>query len=86
MASLIYAGFSALGFILTYGIMWLLVPAIFGIFFGVLDDIHIPSEFWRDAYQKNQQLALYLTPLAATLGVFMFIIKVIMMVSARGAD
>ena len=86
MASLIYAGFSALAFILSYGIMWLLVPAIFGIFFGVLDDINIESEFWKEAYDKNQQLALYLTPLAATLGVFMFIIKVIMMVSARGSD
>ena len=86
MASLVFAGFSAIAFILSYGIMWLMVPAIFGIFFGVLDDINIPSVFWQEAYEKNQQLALYLTPLAATLGVFMFIIKVFMMVSARGSD
>ena len=86
MASLIYAGFSVLGFMITYGVIWLLVPAIFGVFFSSLDLVHIESEHWREAYMKNQELALFLTPLAATLGIFMVIIKTFMMVSARGSD
>lgn len=86
MSSLIFLGFSSLAFLISFGVVYLLMPIVFGVFFGVLNDIIIPDEEWREAYIKNQELAVFLTYLAPTMGIFMFILKVGMAASARGRD
>lgn len=86
MSSLIFLGFSTITFILSYGIMWLLVPMILGSFFSVVNDLPIKDENWRNVYAENEELVRFLIPLSAAIGVFILVLKVLMVSASTGRD
>ena len=86
MSSLIFLGFSTITFILSYGIMWLLVPMILGSFFSVVNDLPIKDDNWKAVYQENEELVRFLIPLSAAIGVFILVLKVLMVSASTGRD
>ena len=73
-------------FLISYGIMFLLTPMILGQFFTILGDMPIESASWQAVYDQNEETALFIVPLIPTLGIFVLIIKVLMVASVRGRD
>jgi len=85
MSSLVFLGFSVILFIITYGIMFLMIPAILGPFFTALP-IDSLDGVWLDASNEVESTLLFLIPLAPTIGIFILVIKVLMTASVRGRD
>lgn len=73
-------------FLVSYGIMFLLTPMILGQFFTILGGMEIADEGWQAVYDQNEETALFIVPLIPTLGIFVLIIKVLMVASVRGRD
>ena len=60
---------------------------ILGQFFAVMDNMQdIQSAEWQAIYDLNEETAQFIVPLIPTLGIFIFIIKVLMVASVRGRD
>ena len=85
MSSLVFLGFSVILFIITYGIMFLMIPAILGPFFTALPVASLEG-VWLDAHNEVETTLLFLIPLAPTIGIFILVIKVLMTASVRGRD
>ena len=83
-SSLIFLGFSVILFVISYGIMFLLVPIILGSFFSI--DVPISNPAWAQTNIETQEVIRWLVPLVPTVGIFIFIIKVFMVASIRGRD
>ena len=73
-------------FLVSYGVMFLLTPMILGQFFTTLGSMPIESAEWQAIYDQNEETALFIVPLIPTLGIFVLIIKVLMVASVRGRD
>lgn len=86
MASLIFLGYSIILFLISYGIMFLIAPMILGAFFSTLGSMPIADASWQAIYDQNEETAQFIVPLIPTLGIFIFIIKVLMVASVRGRD
>ena len=86
MSSLVHLGFSVVLFLISYGIMFLITPMILGQFFGLMDNMEIASPEWQAIYDTNEETAMFIVPLIPTVGIFIFIIKVLMVASTRGRD
>ena len=88
MSSLIYLGLSVLAFIITYGVVFLVAAAVLGETFSVLDVIkgNITVPAWLNMYNRLEIEMQFLIPLAAGLGMFMLVLKVLMSSSVRGRD
>jgi len=84
MSSLIFLGFSIIIFIISYGIMFSLVPMILGVFFSL--DVPIMDAGWATTQQETEDVVQWLVPLVPTLGIFVLIIRVMMAASSRGRD
>lgn len=84
MSSLVYLGFSIILFLITYGIGWLLIPMVLGPFFSATPTISDPT--WAATNVKVQTVIQFVIPLAPAIGVFIFVIKTIMVASVRGRD
>jgi len=59
---------------------------ILGQFFTILGNMPIESASWQAVYDQNEETALFIVPLIPTLGIFVLIIKVLMVASVRGRD
>jgi hypothetical protein len=59
---------------------------ILGQFFSTMDSMTIESAEWQAIYDTNEETAMFIVPLIPTLGIFIFIIKVLMVASVRGRD
>jgi len=68
----------------TYGVMWYLVPIVLGTFFSNTPVITDPT--WAGINSRTQNVLSWLIPLAPTVGIFVFIIKVFMVASVKGRD
>lgn len=86
MSSLIFLGFSVIAFLISFGIMFLITPIILGQFFDILGGMNIQSAEWQAIYDQNEATAQFIVPLIPTVGLFIFIIKVLMVASVRGRD
>ncbi len=86
MSSLLFLGFSVIAFIISYGIMFTLMPMILGAFFTVADNVIIADAGWQQTYDDTEGVVQWLTPLIPTIGIFILIIKVLMVASVRGRD
>ena len=86
MSSLIYLGFSIIMFIVTFGIMFYLLPMILGAFFSITNDIPILDADWLETNQTMQTQLQWLIPLTMALGIFVFVLRVMMAASAKGRD
>ena len=89
MSSLIFLGFSVILFIISYGIMFTIAPMILGSVFTVMEgnlSNGSMTQEWIDMYNQTKETTQYLVPLIPTIGIFILVIKVLMVASARGRD
>ena len=89
MSSLIFLGFSVILFIISYGIMFTIAPMILGSVFTVMEGNLTNGSMtqeWIDMYNQTKETTQYLVPLIPTIGIFILVIKVLMVASARGRD
>jgi len=86
LSSLLYLGFSVIAFLVSFGIMFLLTPMILGQFFSILGNMPIADAGWQAVYDENEAVALFITPLIPSLGIFILVLKVLMVASVRGRD
>ena len=73
-------------FLISYGIMYLIMPMVLGQFFTVLGNMTIADASWQAIYYQNEAIVKFIVPLAPTVGLFIFIIKVLMVASVQGRD
>ena len=85
-SSLVFLGFSSILFLITYGIGFYLISIILGQFYSQLNETEITDPGWAAMSVEIQTTLQYLIPLAATIGIFIFVIKVLMTSSTRGRD
>ena len=89
MSSLIFLGFSVILFIISYGIMFTIAPMILGAVYSVVETnmtAGTMTQEWIDVYNNTKETTQYLVPLIPTIGIFILVIKVLMVASARGRD
>lgn len=86
MSSLVFLGFSVIMFLISYGIMFTVTPMILGQFYSVLGNMTIESASWQETYDETEAITQYIVPLIPTVGLFIFIIKVLMVAAVRGRD
>jgi hypothetical protein len=85
MSSLVFLGFSVIIFVLSYGIMWLLAPTVLGALFSMLPVGDLNAE-WLAVHVQTESVIQWLIPLIPTVGIFILVIKVMMVASVRGRD
>jgi len=85
MSSLIFLGFSVIIFLISYGVMFMIVPIVLGPFFSALDTSTLTPE-WAQTYDETSATIQFIIPLIPTLGLFILVIKVLMVASVRGRD
>lgn len=89
MSSLVFLGLSMIAFIISFGIVWILVPMVLGTFFTVMDNMNLITQLsasWQSTYNSTQETVQWLIPLSATLGIFVLVLKVLMVAAVRGGD
>jgi hypothetical protein len=85
-SSLVFLGLSIILFVISYGIGFLLVAAVLGAFFSASLSVGITDPSWLAMYTRTQSEIKFLVPLVPTIGIFILIIKVLMVASVRGRD
>tara|TARA_B110000285_G_C14486320_1_gene321982 strand:- start:74 stop:283 length:210 start_codon:yes stop_codon:yes gene_type:complete len=69
--------------------MFTIAPMILGSVFTVMEmnltNGNMTQE-WIDMYNQTKETTQYLVPLIPTIGIFILVIKVLMVASARGRD
>ena len=81
MSSLIFLGFSVILFIISYGVMFTIAPMILGSVFTVMETNLTNGSMtqeWIDMYNQTKETTQYLVPLIPTIGIFILVIKVLM--------
>ena len=86
MSSLLYLGFSVIAFVVSFGFMFLIAPIIIGGVFTMMDNMSLLNPRWQAAYEQNEDNAQLLVNLIPTFGIFMIVIKVLMVASVRGRE
>lgn len=86
MSSLVFLGFSVIMFLLSYGIMFTVTPMVLGMFYSAAANVPIADPNWQQTYDDTEQVTRYIVPLIPTVGIFIFIIKVLMVAAVRGRD
>lgn len=89
MSSLVFLGLSLLAFIISFGLVWILVPMVLGSFFTAIAQTNLVtalSTSWQNSYNNTQTQVQWLIPLSVQLGVFILVLKVLMVASNRGQD
>lgn len=86
MSSLVFLGFSVIMFLVSYGIMFTITPMILGQFYSVLGNMTIADAGWQQTYDDTEAITQYIVPLVPTVGLFIFIIKVLMVAAVRGRE
>ena len=82
--NLIYLGFTVIGFIITYGIIFTFTPMLLGSVFTALDSLpENPNEDWGNLYESNKTAVQYLVPLIPTIGIFIIVIRLLMRAGQR---
>ena len=86
MSNLVFLGFSIILFFVSYGIMFLVAPVIFGALYNVLDNMALDDPEWSAIYEQNKDLTKFIVPLIPTVGIVIFLIKVLLVASVKGRD
>jgi hypothetical protein len=76
-------------FFISYGIMFTLMPMIFGAFFTLADDFVVDGNVnadWQAIYENEEDIVQWLVPLVPTIGIMIAVIKILMVASVRGRD
>lgn len=89
MSSLVFLGLSLLAFIISFGLVWIIVPMVLGSFFTAISNTNLVTGLttsWQLTYNQTQTQVQWLIPLSVQLGIFILVLKVLMVASNRGAD
>jgi len=88
MASMVFLGFSIIMFLISYGLMFTLVPMILGQVWTIMDEnnMPIPDPTWQATYNSTQAQLQYIIPLVPAMGLVVFVIKVLMATSVLGRN
>ncbi len=86
MSSLIFLGFSVIIFLISYGVMFMIVPIVLGPFFSAMNDTSNLTPEWAAVFDETSTTIQFIIPLVPTLGLFILVIKVLMVASVRGRD
>ena len=88
MSSMVVLGFSIIMFLISYGLMFTLVPMVLGTIWTTMNEenMPIPDPDWQATYNSTQTQLQYIIPLVPTIGIMIIVIKVIMVASIRGRD
>lgn len=88
MSSLVLLGFSIIMFLISYGLMFTLVPMVLGQIWTAMDETNmpIPNQDWQDTYNDTQGTLQYIIPLVPSIGIVLIVIKVLMVSTIRGRD
>ena len=88
MASMVFLGFSIIMFLISYGLMFTLVPMILGQIWTAMDETNmpIPNATWQQTYNDTQLQLQYIIPLVPAMGLVVFVIKVLMATSVLGRN
>ena len=86
MSSLVYLGFSIIMFVVSFGILFTIMPMILGQFYTSMNSMPIQDPSWQAMSDETQTTIQYIVPLTASLGIFVFVLKVLMVASVRGRD
>lgn len=89
MSSLVFLGLSLLAFIISFGLVWIIVPMVLGSFFTAISNTNLVtglSTSWQLTYNQTETQLQWLIPLSIQLGVFILVLKVLMVASNRGSD
>lgn len=62
------------------------MPMILGSFFSAADSMNIADAGWAQTYEDTEDVIQWLTPLIPTIGIFILVIKVLMVASVRGRE
>ena len=75
-------------FLISYGIMFTLVPMVLGMIWSTMDEssMPIPNEAWQTTYNDTQTTLQYIIPLVPIIGLMILVLKVLMVASVRGRD
>lgn len=84
MSSLLYLGFSIIAFLVSFGIAFMLIPMILGPFFTV--DVGELDPEWQGIRDQVNSTAQWIPNIAMMVGLFIFVIKVLMTAAVRGRD
>lgn len=71
-------------FVITYGLLFMLVPMVLGTFFS-MPTMQMNSD-WQAIYNENVNTIQWLVPITPAIGVFILVIKVLMVASNKGRD
>jgi hypothetical protein len=85
-SSLVYLGFSSILFLISYGIGFYILSIVLGSFFSQLNQTEISDPGWAAMSDEIQITIQYIIPLAASIGIVIFVIKVLMSSTTRGRD
>lgn len=89
MSSLVFLGLSLLAFIISFGLVWIIVPMVLGSFFTAISNTNLVtglSTSWQLTYNQTQTQVQWLIPLSVQLGIFILVLKVLMVASNKGGD
>lgn len=84
-----FLGLSLLAFIISFGLVWIIVPMVLGSFFTAISNTNLVtglSTSWQLTYNKTETQVQWLIPLSIQLGIFILVLKVLMVASNRGSD
>jgi len=86
-SAIVYLGISMIMFVLVFGFLFQLTPVILGAVFTTMrstaESMNLDTG-WLDTYNEVDALSQYLVTLIMSLGIVVFIIKVIMVAVAHG--
>lgn len=88
MASMVFLGLSIIMFLISYGLMFTLVPMILGQVWTAMDEdnMPIPNAEWQATYNSTQLQLQYIIPLVPAMGLLILVIKVLMATTAFGRN
>ena len=86
MSSLIFLGFSVLAFVISFGIVFMVASYVLGMFFAWMATMPTLPAGWETAKDTVEAQAQWLLPLIMLLGMFILVLKVLMVASVRGRD
>ena len=83
-SSMVYLGLSMIVFAISFGIIFYLLPMILGTFFSIMPPVMNAS--WQATNVRTQAVIQFLIPLMPSLGIFIFVLKVLMAATTRGGN
>ena len=86
---MVFLGLSMVAFIISFGLVWILIPIMLGSWFEIIQDSGMLDNLdadWLAVYNVTEERVQWLIPLSVQLSIFVLILKVLLVASTRGGD